>query len=159
MNFIFPWILGFDHHPNWRTHIFQGGGPTTNQYMFFLVGSKYDWPVFMFETQIIDLQFGVGVFEKNQLWLIYFGWVYRYHCQISFGRFQCTKPTSWHLHVCVFWPDIQQYPQACQVLESWNQLIHVPNSTLTLHCGMSPSGWIWVSFPWTEPWFVWSASI
>ena len=36
---IFPWIyiyihiliLGFDYHPKWRTHIFQRGGPTTNQ--------------------------------------------------------------------------------------------------------------------------------
>ena len=26
MNFIFPLILGFDYHPNWRTHIFQRGG-------------------------------------------------------------------------------------------------------------------------------------
>ena len=25
MNFIFPLILGFDYHPNWRTHIFQRG--------------------------------------------------------------------------------------------------------------------------------------
>ena len=23
---IFPWILGCDYHPNWRTHIFQRGG-------------------------------------------------------------------------------------------------------------------------------------
>ena len=29
--FIFPLILGISHHPNWRTHIFQRGGPTTNQ--------------------------------------------------------------------------------------------------------------------------------
>ena len=28
---IFPEILGLCHHPNWRTHIFQRGGPTTNQ--------------------------------------------------------------------------------------------------------------------------------
>ena len=28
---IFPFILGVIHHPNWRTHIFQRGGPTTNQ--------------------------------------------------------------------------------------------------------------------------------
>ena len=28
---IFPLILGCCHHPNWRTHIFQRGGPTTNQ--------------------------------------------------------------------------------------------------------------------------------
>ena len=28
---MFPEILGFDYHPNWRTHIFQRGGPTTNQ--------------------------------------------------------------------------------------------------------------------------------
>ena len=27
---IFPEILGCDHHPNWRTPIFQRGGPTTN---------------------------------------------------------------------------------------------------------------------------------
>ena len=27
MNFIFPFILGCCHHPNWRTHIFQRGGP------------------------------------------------------------------------------------------------------------------------------------
>ena len=26
MNFIFPLILGFDYHPNWRSHIFQRGG-------------------------------------------------------------------------------------------------------------------------------------
>ena len=31
MNFMFPEILGCDYHPNWRTHIFQRGGPTTNQ--------------------------------------------------------------------------------------------------------------------------------
>ena len=24
-------IKGLCHHPNWRTHIFQRGGPTTNQ--------------------------------------------------------------------------------------------------------------------------------
>ena len=24
---IFPWILGVDYHPNWRTYIFQRGGP------------------------------------------------------------------------------------------------------------------------------------
>ena len=30
INFIFPLILGCCHHPNWRTHIFQRGGPTTN---------------------------------------------------------------------------------------------------------------------------------
>ena len=29
--FVFPEILGSFHHPNWRTHIFQRGGPTTNQ--------------------------------------------------------------------------------------------------------------------------------
>ena len=29
--FIFPLILGCDYHPNWRSHIFQRGGPTTNQ--------------------------------------------------------------------------------------------------------------------------------
>ena len=27
MNFIFPFILGMSNHPNWRTHIFQRGGP------------------------------------------------------------------------------------------------------------------------------------
>ena len=27
----FPEILGCDYHPKWRTHIFQRGGPTTNQ--------------------------------------------------------------------------------------------------------------------------------
>ena len=33
---IFPLILGCCHHPNWRTHIFQRGGPTTNQiYIYF----------------------------------------------------------------------------------------------------------------------------
>ena len=26
-----PEIWGFDHHPNWRSHIFQKGGSTTNQ--------------------------------------------------------------------------------------------------------------------------------
>ena len=31
INFIFPLILGISNHPNWRTHIFQRGGPTTNQ--------------------------------------------------------------------------------------------------------------------------------
>ena len=31
INFIFPEILGLCHHPNWRTHMFQRGGPTTNQ--------------------------------------------------------------------------------------------------------------------------------
>ena len=29
--FIFPEILGISNHPNWRSHIFQRGGPTTNQ--------------------------------------------------------------------------------------------------------------------------------
>ena len=33
INFIFPLILGFCHHPNWRSHIFQRGGKTTNQPM------------------------------------------------------------------------------------------------------------------------------
>ena len=31
IHFIFPEILGCFHHPNWLTHIFQRGGPTTNQ--------------------------------------------------------------------------------------------------------------------------------
>ena len=31
INFIFPLILGISNHPNWRTHIFQRGGLTTNQ--------------------------------------------------------------------------------------------------------------------------------
>ena len=31
INFIFPLILGMSNHPHWRTHIFQRGGPTTNQ--------------------------------------------------------------------------------------------------------------------------------
>ena len=35
MNFIFPYI-GNNHHPNWRTHIFQRGGYTTNQSCSFL---------------------------------------------------------------------------------------------------------------------------
>ena len=41
-----PWIL-FSHinwvsnHPNWRTHIFQRGGPTTNQ--FWIVRSPRFW--------------------------------------------------------------------------------------------------------------------
>ena len=30
-HFLFSHILGCDHHPNWRTHIFQRGGLTTNQ--------------------------------------------------------------------------------------------------------------------------------
>ena len=35
INFIFPEILGMSHHPNWRIHIFQRGGPTTNQSCIF----------------------------------------------------------------------------------------------------------------------------
>ena len=31
INSIFPLILGWCHHPNWRNHIFQRGEPTTNQ--------------------------------------------------------------------------------------------------------------------------------
>ena len=30
---IFPFILGCGHHPNWRSHIFQRAGPTTNQHI------------------------------------------------------------------------------------------------------------------------------
>ena len=36
INYIFPLIFGIIwecHHPNWRSHIFQRGGPTTNQLM------------------------------------------------------------------------------------------------------------------------------
>ena len=33
MNFIFPYIYREFHHPNWRTHIFQRGGSTTNQFL------------------------------------------------------------------------------------------------------------------------------
>ena len=29
--FYFPINLGNNHHPNWRTHIFERGGPTTNR--------------------------------------------------------------------------------------------------------------------------------
>ena len=39
-----PWILivpilivGCDYHPNWRTHIFQRGGPTTNQILLIII--------------------------------------------------------------------------------------------------------------------------
>ena len=35
INFIFPWLLGLCHHPNWRTHIFQVGvahQPTNQQW-------------------------------------------------------------------------------------------------------------------------------
>ena len=34
--YMFPLILGMSIHPNWRTHIFQRGGPTTNQICFVL---------------------------------------------------------------------------------------------------------------------------
>ena len=33
MNFIFPFLWGIINHPNWRTHIFQRGSYTTNQYI------------------------------------------------------------------------------------------------------------------------------
>ena len=32
ISFIVPEILGISNHPNWRTHIFQRGGPSTNQF-------------------------------------------------------------------------------------------------------------------------------
>ena len=47
MNFIFPWILGIINHPNWRTPIFQRGGPTTKRRVFwcffvwFFAGKQY----------------------------------------------------------------------------------------------------------------------
>ena len=35
LNFIFPFTWEF-HHPNWRTHIFQTGGSTTNQNYYYV---------------------------------------------------------------------------------------------------------------------------
>ena len=34
INFIFPFILGCCHHPNWRTHIFQDGVAKNHQAVF-----------------------------------------------------------------------------------------------------------------------------
>ena len=37
--FMFPEILGFDYHPNWRSHIFQRGGekpPTSRVYRWYI---------------------------------------------------------------------------------------------------------------------------
>ena len=39
-HFYFPIYWEF-HHPNWPTHIFQRGGPTTNQLSFFLQQSHW----------------------------------------------------------------------------------------------------------------------
>ena len=36
----FPRNIGNNHHPNWRTHIFPRGGPTTNQLMNII---KFGW--------------------------------------------------------------------------------------------------------------------
>ena len=40
--FIFPLILGCFHHPNWRSHIFQRGGATTNQMIIYNWRFTYD---------------------------------------------------------------------------------------------------------------------
>ena len=42
--FIFPEILGFDYHPNWRSHIFQRGGkkpPTSRVYRWYIYISSF----------------------------------------------------------------------------------------------------------------------
>ena len=49
INVFFPEILGCCHHPNWRTHIFQRGGPTTNQ-IDLRNGWSWNWSNVIYET-------------------------------------------------------------------------------------------------------------
>ena len=43
MNFIFPFSWEC-HHPNWRTHIFQRGRSTTNQYVYIYISGTISIP-------------------------------------------------------------------------------------------------------------------
>ena len=68
MNFIFPLILGCDYHPNWRTHIFQRGSPTTNQTWFY----HEEWYNF---TGDFHHQLGDDVAWFHRMWNTYvFPW-------------------------------------------------------------------------------------
>ena len=42
--FYFPKLLGCDHHPNWRTHIFQRGGYTTTNQFVILAKEQWNYP-------------------------------------------------------------------------------------------------------------------
>ena len=52
------------HHPNWRTHIFQRGGPTTKQIWCFLVVGN--WPTFHWGARPTE---NWGVFRMNGAWV------------------------------------------------------------------------------------------
>ena len=45
-HFFYFCICWVANHPNWRTHIFQRGGPTTNQYMYIVHVYKCWWNPF-----------------------------------------------------------------------------------------------------------------
>ena len=69
--FIFPFILGCDYHPNWRTHIFQRGGPgppTSNK------SSNFKCPTSKLQFQLKRLSGHEGVAESPRR-IVAFGFV------------------------------------------------------------------------------------
>ena len=64
---IFPLILGCSHHPNWRTHIFQRGGPTTNQICIQIKGTA-NKPPRCFRTSLLPFtqRYSLGLFEARR---------------------------------------------------------------------------------------------
>ena len=90
MNFIFPEILGIANHPNWRTHIFQRGGLTTNQIRISWDLMEPWFSMDRFKGRIFtdfnrkrsvlyldNLWFPVKIFSWNQSFVVH-GWFHKY---------------------------------------------------------------------------------
>ena len=90
--YIFPFILGFCHHPNWRSHIFQRGfSPTTNQYMYHH-SEKSSWMTLVcwrcLCIQFLDSPCRPRSGERRQLkWIVFLG---------NFCSFNGSYPISSH---------------------------------------------------------------
>ena len=64
--FIFPEILGISNHLNWRTHIFQRGGPTTDQLLTHSATNPLGRrPVLNMESIVLPYKQWLGLKEKK----------------------------------------------------------------------------------------------
>ena len=111
---IFPFLLGISNHPNWRTHIFQRGGLTTNQVCY----SSYSCPPQKKNLKWDVRQKGVRIFrssklnasrqpmatQTHRLWLNFWVWCdlpvlsdshMAHDCGIDFGPKANFKLSAW----------------------------------------------------------------
>ena len=123
MNFIFPEILGISNHPNWRTHIVQRGGPTTNQT---ITGVK---------TMGFLHQWGDSSYKNN--WR---NWIDK-QLHSTTWDLEVQRPTKsrkgalwnhvleWKGHVCGYTPHIKAEPNPYFFL-----IKSICSSVMNLHC-------------------------